>query len=215
MLDAEFHPFIEKSLSGLARKMAAKGFDANMITMLGAGMALPVFAALAMQAYSLALVFLLINRFCDGLDGVVARYQKGGPTDYGAFLDTIVDFVFYAGFVFFFALGRPDVAVPAAFLIFSFTGVAATALAYAVLVEKRNGRTEKADVPGKPKRRAFATPGGLTEGFEIILLFAAMCLLPDAFRPMAIIFGAMCWLTVMTRIAKTRAEFAAKPATTS
>lgn len=209
MLDAEFRPFIEKTLSGLARRMTDKGFDANMITLIGAGMALPAFAALAMQVYPLALAFVLLNRFCSGLDGVIARHQKGGPTDYGAFLNTAADALFYSGFLFFFALGRPEAVMPAAFLMFALTGLGTTALAYAVLVEKRGRQVEK------PGGRSFASPGGLTEGFETILLFIAMCLMPGAFAPMAMIYGAMCWFTVFTRIAKARVEFAATPATTS
>jgi hypothetical protein len=37
-------------------------------------------------------------------------------TDRGGYLDIVLDFIFYAGVPFFFAVGRPEAALPAAFL---------------------------------------------------------------------------------------------------
>ena len=55
------------------------------------------------EAYGWALATLLLNRMCDGLDGVVARLTQ--PTDFGGYLDIVCDFLFYA-FVPFFLLSR-------------------------------------------------------------------------------------------------------------
>ena len=68
-----------------------------------------------------------IDDAADGLDGAVARHV--GVTDLGGYLDIVLDFLIYSGIVFGFAVGRPDQALPAAFLIFSFVGTGTAFLA--------------------------------------------------------------------------------------
>jgi len=198
MIDSEIHPYLEKSFDRLARFLAAKGFDANMISVVGAAMMLPAFAALIFHVYPLALAFILLNRFCDGLDGIVAKHQKGGPTSFGSFLDIVLDYLFYSGVIFFFALGKPDVAIAAAFLIFSMTSNGISFLALTVVAEK-HGR------PVIEKKRPLRYSGGLTEGFETILLLVGICLMPDAFVPMAVIFALFCWIAAMMRLSQAKA----------
>jgi phosphatidylglycerophosphate synthase len=198
MIDSEIHPYLEKSFDRMARFLAGRGFDANMISVIGAAMMLPAFAALIFHVYPLALAFILLNRFCDGLDGIVAKHQKGGPTDFGGFLDIVLDYLFYSGTIFFFALGQPQMALAAAFLIFSMTSNGISFLALTVITEKR----------GKPspekKKKVLRYSGGLTEGFETIVLLISICLMPDAFVPMAIIFSVFCWIAAMVRLAQAR-----------
>src|SRR3546814_2984813 len=120
------------------------------------------------------------------LDGAVARHA--GPSDLGGYLDIVLDFLFYSGVVFFFAVGRPDDALPAAFLIFSFVGTGASFLAFAALTAKRGITTAARGT------KSIYYLGGLTEGTETIMLFGAICLFPDSFAWLAWIFGALCWL---------------------
>src|SRR3546814_1217422 len=78
--------------------------------------ALPIsWALLALGSYGGALALILLNRLADGLDGAVARHAR--VSDLGGYLDIVLDFLFYSGVVFFFAVGRPTKALPAAFLI--------------------------------------------------------------------------------------------------
>ena len=56
------------------------------------------FAPYSDQAYLLALVVILFNRFLDGLDGAIAR--RDGISDFGGFLDICCDFIFYSAVVF-------------------------------------------------------------------------------------------------------------------
>ena len=46
------------------------------------------------QYYLLALLFILLNRIGDGLDGAIARQTQ--TSDAGGFLDICLDFIFYA-----------------------------------------------------------------------------------------------------------------------
>jgi hypothetical protein len=100
-----------------------------------------------------------------------------------------------------FAVARPETALAAAFLIFSFIGTATSFLGFAILAEKHQVTTK---IRGK---KAFYYLGGLTEGTETILLFLAMLVWPDYFSVMAIIFGILCWLTTGTRVYAAYSQF--------
>lgn len=179
--------------------LADRGARADHVTLAGFALGACSFPCLAAGLYLPALGFIGLNRLCDGLDGAVAR--RRGATDLGGYLDIVTDFIFYAGVIFFFALGRPEDALPAAFLLFSFMGTASSFLAYAIFAAKRGLGTDRRGA------KSFYYLGGLTEGTETIALLAAICLWPDGFAWLASGFGALCWLTALGRIMAARAAF--------
>ena len=193
MMDARLRRLIDPPLDRIGAGLAGRGFSADAITVAGFGIGVAAWMALALQAYGVALLLILVNRLFDGLDGAVARY--GGATDRGAYLDIVLDFIFYAGVPFFFAVGQPQAALPAAFLGFSFMGTASSFLAFAVFAAKRGLVTSARG------RKSLYYLGGLTEGAETIALFVLICLVPSWFAPAAWLFGGLCWLTAASRIA--------------
>lgn len=194
MLDGRLRPLIDPPLDRLGRGLAARGVAADAVTLLGFALGLGAMAAVAAGAYPTGLGLLLLNRLADGLDGAVARHR--GPTDLGGFLDIVLDFITYAGLVFAFALAEPDRnALAAAFLLFAFMGTGSSFLAFAIMAAKRGTTTAQAG------RKSLYYLGGLTEGTETILFLVAACLLPGHFPLLAAIFGAMCWLTTLGRVA--------------
>ncbi len=192
MLDPLMRRVIDPPLEHAGRWLARSGVSANAVTWFGFSLGLAAIAALAVQLYIPALVLILANRIADGLDGAVARHR--GPTDLGGYLDIVLDFLFYSGVIFGFALGRPEDALAAAFLIFAFAGTGTSFLAYAILAAKRGLTTE---IRG---RKSLYYLGGLTEDSETITLLVAICLFPEAFPWLAIVFGVLCWLTTAGRI---------------
>jgi phosphatidylglycerophosphate synthase len=192
MLDAAMRRLVDPPLDRLARVVAALGVPANAITLVGFAVGLAAVPLLAVESYAGALVAIGLNRLADGLDGAVAR--RGTPSDLGGYLDIVGDFIFYAAVPFGFALARPENALPAAFLILSFVGTGSSFLAYAIMAAKR-GLADAA-----PTRRSLHYLGGLTEGTETIIAFALFCLLPTAFPILAYVFGALCWLTTVSRV---------------
>lgn len=199
MLDARLRRSIDPLLDRLGRPLAARGIGANEVTLLGFAAGLGAVPTLAAGAYGLALALILTGRLLDGIDGAVARASS--PTDFGGFLDIVCDFIVYAAVPFGFALSDPENALAATFLAVSFMGSGSSFLAYAVLAAKRGVTTE---IRG---RKSFYYLGGLTEGFETILCFTLMCLMPSAFVPIAWIFGTMCWVTTLTRVLAARDAF--------
>jgi phosphatidylglycerophosphate synthase len=131
---------------------------------------------------------------CDALDGAVARASESS-TALGGFLDIALDFVFYASIPLGFALADPAKnALAAAVLLASFVGTASSFLAFAVLAAKRG--LHNLAVPDK----SFYFLGGLTEGTETLGFFAACCLWPAYFAPLAYGFAALCGLTLVCRV---------------
>lgn len=192
MLDARLRRLIDPPLDRAGRFVARSGIGADTVTVAGFALGLGGAVALAAEAYGAALVLILANRLFDGLDGAVARHR--GPTDLGSYLDITLDFLFYNAVVFGFALGRPEHALAAAFLLLSFVGTGTSFLAFAVMAAKRGLSTE---IRG---RKGLYYLGGLTEGTETIALFVAICLWPHAFPWLAWGFGALCWLTTAARV---------------
>lgn len=192
MIDRHALPLLARVLDGPARRLAARGVPAVAVTLVGFGFGLLAAALVARGAYLAGLVAFLINRIGDGLDGLVARRQ--GPTDRGAFLDIIADFLVYAALPFGFALADPARnALPAAGLLLAFMGTASSFLAFAVIAAKR-GLASTA----YPKK-GFYYLGGLTEGGETIACLAAMCVWPTLFPVFAWGFAGLCAVTTATR----------------
>lgn len=199
MLDALARRAIDPPLAWAGARLAAGGVPANAVTAAGFALGLAGAGALAVQADGWALALILTNRLCDGLDGAVAR--AGRPSDLGGFLDIVCDFVFYAAVPLGFAIGRPEAALPAAFLLAAFMGTASSFLAFAVFAAKHGLATERRG------RKALYYLGGLAEGTETIACFVAFCLWPQAFAVIAYGFGAACCITTASRLASGIAAF--------
>ena len=193
MLDVFARRFIDGPLNAAARRLARRGVEANALTLSGFGVGLVAVPLLAIEAYLPALGCILLNRIADGLDGPLAR-ARGQASDLGGFLDIVCDFIFYSAVIFGFALGKPEQAVAAAFLIFSFIGTGSSFLAYAIVAAKRGITT---DLRG---RKSLYYLGGLTEGTETVVLLVVICLFPDWFAWIAWGFGTACWLTTAGRV---------------
>jgi phosphatidylglycerophosphate synthase len=200
VLDSRIRRLIDPLLDRVGATLARWGVGANTVTVVGFLFGVGAWVALALGQHGLAAALILVNRLADGLDGAVAR--QVGLSDLGGYLDIVLDFLFYAGVPFFFAVGRPESALPAAFLVFSFVGTGSSFLAFAALAARRGLETQARG------RKSIYYLGGLTEGTETIVVFLLLCLFPDSFAVLAWTFGALCWLTTASRFAAAVETFA-------
>ena len=93
-----------------------------------------------------------------------------------------------------FAVADPPAdALAAAALLFGFMGSTSSFLAFAA-IEARRGLA-----PVVFRHKGIHYLGGITEGFETIAFFAAMCLWPGRFAPLAWVFALLCVVTTLTR----------------
>lgn len=193
MLDGWARGQFDPLLDAIAARLAGAGISANAITLTSAGVGLAAATAAASGYLWLALLLLLLSRLGDGLDGAIARRTR--PTDFGGYLDIVLDFFFYGAFPLGFVLLDPAAnAVAGAVLILSFYVNGASFLAYATIAEKR-----KMESVARGKKSLFFTVG-LAEATETILVFAAFCLFPAWFPVLAYIFAALTFYTAVSRI---------------
>jgi phosphatidylglycerophosphate synthase len=176
-------------VDALARRIHEAGYNADQVTLAAFGLGMFSALLIAFGHSYLAIVPLLLGRLLDGLDGAVARLTTA--TDRGAFFDISLDFLFYAAVPLAFATVDP---VASAVLLAAFIGTGTSFLAYAIMAEKRGEKSS--DYPSK----SFYYLGGLTEGFETVTCFLAMCIWPQHFALFAYIYAAMCFVTTGTRL---------------
>lgn len=193
MLDRLALKLVKPAAEAAAARLGARGISADQVTLAGFGFGLLAALMIAAGQPQAALVPLLVNRAFDGIDGALARMT--GATERGAFLDISLDFVFYAAIPLGFAVAAPEAnGLAAAVLLAAFTTTGTSFLAFAVMAEKRGLKSTA--YPSK----SFYYLGGLTEGTETILCFAAMCLWPQHFAVFAYGYAALCALTAATRL---------------
>ena len=134
MLDKKINNYLEKYLIYIATILYKYNCSANFITLIGAVAGFFCFFCIVESEFFLAFLFLLLNRFFDGLDGAIARLV--GETDLGAFYDIISDFIFYCLFPIAFIFINIDNAYSICFLLLSFVATQTTFLASAWILEK-------------------------------------------------------------------------------
>lgn len=201
MLDKVLYPASQASLNPIGARLARWGVHANAVTLAGLIPGVLACAAITQGMWTAALILILLNRLCDGLDGAIAR--ANGMTDFGGYLDIVTDFIFYASIPAAFALHDPtNNAAAAVIVMLSFTATGSSFLAYAILTSKHAVATEERG------RKSFYYLGGLTEGSETILFFVAICLFPAWFSTLAYIFAGLCALTALGRIHRCYRQFA-------
>ncbi|WP_026613334.1 CDP-alcohol phosphatidyltransferase family protein [Ensifer aridi] len=200
MFDGAVRKRLDPILNRIGAALAERGASADAITILGFVLGLAAAVLIAERVYSWAVVLILVSRLCDGLDGAVAR--ASGKTDFGGFLDIVLDFAFYGAIPLAFIVADPEAnGLAGGLLLFAFYVNGASFLAYAVMAEKRVMTT---DARGA-KSLYFTT--GLAEATETIAVFLASCVFPGWFPALASIFAIICLYTALSRIVLARLTF--------
>ena len=193
MFDVALRRLVDPALFRMARVLADARLSANALTITGAAIGLGAAFFITQADYTTALLCIVLNRLFDGLDGAIARINE--PTDFGGYLDSLCDFLFYVSVPVAFGIISADNHIPALALVASFTLTAVSFLGYAAIAARRN------DDDGAHGSKAFIYSTGLMEGGETIAFFLLFCLFPAFFTTLALIFAALCVLTVAQRVA--------------
>lgn len=191
MLDAKIRPLIDPPLNAMGRTLARAGFSANAVTLLGMIVGLGGAGAIYAGHFGLAFCLVLAGRILDGLDGAIARATR--KTAFGGYLDIVCDFVFYVSVPLAFGMANPEHLPAALVLVSAFTVTGISFLAFAVTAAEQGAET---DAHGE---KSFFYSTGIAEGTETIVAFLLMCLLPGWFAQIALIYAAMCIITVIQR----------------
>ena len=191
MFDARLRPLIDPPLNWIGAAMARSGVTANQITFASGAVGVAAGLVIAGGNFGLGLALILASRILDGLDGAVARATR--VTDFGGFLDIVADFFFYVAVPVGFGFADSANAPFALLLVASFALTGVSFLSFAAIAEKRGLQTT---AHGK---KSFFYSTGIAEGAETIAAFILMCLFPAFFPAIAVVYAALCILTVVQR----------------
>ena len=156
----------------------------NVLSLIALLLGLSAAVAAATGAWAAGLVLWLANRVTDGLDGTVARVA-GRQTDFGGYLDILLDFIVYAAIPLGFAMQSTDrlVLVLAVALEGMFLVNACSWMYLSAVLEKR---ASGARVTGE--LTTVTMPPALVAGFETVIFFALFYLFP---LKLPLLFGLM------------------------
>lgn len=194
MFDARIRPLIDPPLNRVGVGLAALGMTANQMTVIGFAIGACAVPAILLDQMALAIVFIILNRLADGIDGAIARATK--TSDLGGFLDIVLDFILYGAVPLAFAIADPDAnALACAVLLLSFFANGSSFLAFAIMAAKRGTETSAQGI------KSLYYLSGLAEGAETIAFLIAICMFPSWFVVLAYAYSAMCFASALARIA--------------
>ena len=200
MLDGKARQLLDPVLDKMAQNLVKVGIRANTVTLGAFAIGIAAAICIANQYFIAGLFLLLLSRLGDGLDGAVARLTQ--KTDFGGYLDIVLDFAFYGMIPAAFIIANPTQnAASGAVLIVSFYVTGASFLAYAIMAEKHGLETTNRG----EKSLYFTT--GLAEATETIAVFVAFCLFPEWFVPIAWGYAVICFYTAVSRIMQAKSNF--------
>ena len=203
MFDRRIQKFTQKPLVLIA-KIIIKLIKPNHMTILGFILGLLMCVLVFFQFYLTALILLVLNRLCDGLDGTMARLTI--PSPLGGYLDIVFDFTIYSGFVLAFGLSNSNYTMISMVLLFLYIGTGTTFLARAAIQTQLDKIPESSDSK-KELPKSFYYSSGLIEGTETTIFMILCLLLPNFYIFISIIFGILCLITFVSRIVVCYKEF--------
>ncbi len=192
MFDEQMRLGKERLLRPLARPLHFLAPWHLSLISLGMGVASAI--ALAGQAYGLGFILWFLNRLFDGLDGTLARSQ-GQKSDFGGYLDILIDFVVYALIPIGLVLGQPSEAawLSLAMMLGVFYVNAASWMYLAAILEKRQ-RSQTGQMT------SVTMPAGLIGGTETIILYTFFMLFPSFFISLFYLMTFLVVITIAQRI---------------
>ena len=192
MLDRQIQKYTQKPLQYVA-KLFLKFISPNQMTLIGFSFGVLMCLSIIIDQYLIAIIFLFLNRLSDGLDGAMARLQT--PTPLGGYLDIVLDFLIYGGFVLSFGITEENNTFLSMILLFCYIGTGSTFLAKAAILPSLTNQNLNEEIP-----KSFHYAVGLIEGTETIIFMFFCLLLPSLFTYLASIFILLCLITIVFRI---------------
>lgn len=195
MFDDLFRSLKDRWSAPLARWLAPHVHpDAITLGALVAGLGTAVLIVFGW--YRTAAAAWLFNRLLDGLDGSVARVGGRG-SDFGGYLDVVLDFVVYAAIPIALVLRDPAPEVWwGALLLFAgfYVNAASWMMLSAVLERRGEGAAARGEVT------AVTMPGGVVAGTETVLFYTSFLLWPAAVAPLFLAMALLVLLNVVLRL---------------
>jgi phosphatidylglycerophosphate synthase len=194
MLDLLLRKLKDKVLEPIGL-LLGKVFSPNTLTLFSFILGLGAIFFLYIQNLSLALTFWILNRIFDGLDGSVARLYNR-QTDFGGYLDILLDFIIYAGIPIIIIIKYPTtfnfIALSIMLGIYYLNGVSWMYLS-SILEKRKQGAKETKE------QTSVTMPGGIVGGTETIVFYILFIVLPQYIAILFYIFSGLIFITIIQR----------------
>ena len=194
MLDKVLRPPKERLLAPAAR--LTRQVHPTVLTLLAFGFGVLAVGAVLFHAPLTALGLWLANRLFDGLDGSAARFQ-GRQSDFGGYLDILLDTLIYAALPLALVIVTPSPAayLSVALLLAAYYLNGASWLYLAALLEKR-----QQGAGAQREKTSVTMPSGLIEGAETVVAYGVFLLWPGHLGLLFSIFAALVLATALQRL---------------
>ena len=173
MIDKFLRPVKEKLFVPFAR-IIGKYFSPNQISIIAFSLGLVSCFMIILNHLYTALIFWLLNRIIDGLDGTVARISNR-QTDWGGYLDIMLDFIIYALIPIALALCVNNgvvIFITLSIMLGVFYINSASWMYLSAIQSKKNMQSLKKELT------SVNMPTGLIEGTETIILYSLFFFFP-------------------------------------
>lgn len=196
MFDDLLRRLKDKLLAPLAAGIGRR-VHPNTLTVVALAAGLAVALLAARRQYGAALGCWALNRLLDGLDGTLARVTDQ-QSDFGGYLDILLDFVVYAAIPVGLAhgAGSPPVVRAALWLEAAFFVNAASWMYLSAVLERR--------AQGARARGELTTvtmPPGIIAGAETVLFYALFLAFPARLEALFAVMAALVGVNVVQRLA--------------
>lgn len=136
----------------------------------------------------------MLNRALDGLDGTHARVH-GRQTDFGGYLDIVLDFIVYAAIPVALVFATPTLALAGIALLASFFVNAASWMYLAAILERRQlGAATRGELT------TVTMPPGVVAGTETVVFYTALLAWPSARAPLFWLMATLVSVNVVQRL---------------
>ena len=190
MIDNAFRDLLPRFVRPIVALYGRLGWTPNQVSLLGFGIALLAVAAVVLQAGWVAIGLWWLSRLVDGTDGIYAR-ETGQASDFGAYLDIVLDMAAYGAMVLGFAVAAPGFLAQWMAMLFLYILCIASALSLG-MQEARRAFAPRDD-------RGLRLGAGLAEGGETGIAYTAFLLFPAHLGILTTIWVAILATTVVAR----------------
>ena len=195
MFDQLLRELKDRLLAPLARLIGPR-VSPSTISILAFAAGLGAGWAVVGRRNDVALILWLVNRVLDGLDGTHARVH-GVQSDFGGYLDIVLDFVVYAAIpiAIVIADGTVALALACAVLLGAFVVNSASWMYLAAILERR-----QVGAIARGELTTITMPPGIIAGAETIVFYALFLVMPARQLTLFWLMAGLVGLNVIQRL---------------
>jgi phosphatidylglycerophosphate synthase len=191
MFDERVRAAMPRLVGPVARGLTRAGVTPNAMSGLSCALALMAAALIAIGWTWIGFAIWVVSRIGDGLDGLMAR-QAGRSSLFGGYLDITLDMTAYSGMIVGFAIAYPDLTVAWTAILASYVLSITSTLALSEAASRSGIRVTNTN-------RTYQFTSSLAEAGETSVVYGAWVVFPQWMEPLAWVWCAVVFLSVIQR----------------